>query len=165
MELLRDTPWGRFKFAVHAKRGQVRRLGDGTTCSPRLPNDMRIDQCVLHRLEARCLNEDVLDVELYLLPEDRFEIDQNSGEALDAFDLTGPSGTGSAATRNPDWMVDRHAIAFRRVNSGKGTLCASYDVRSAKVITVEAAWAWTSLPATDQEGLSPWFAVDKVMQF
>lgn len=132
-----------------------------------LPDGMRLDRCVRQKLSFSSAPDECFQVNLDLHPKLGLSSEWESGEALDAIVLSDASGSAvCVGMRSPDWMVSKHPLEILSASAGNAhSLSASYEVKTLSNITIELVTAWTMNALTEQEALSPWFAVDRTLSF
>lgn len=137
-------------------------------CHPDLPKGMRIDWCSLDSVVVDCIAGSRFTIGLKVQPAtaDGWEMNRETGEALDAITLRSRSGhVACVAMRDPDWMATRFALHLVSASSDISNLTATYEATGPTRPIVQIALAETSNPSNEQEALSPWFAVDKALNF
>ena len=160
-----STGLGETRFRIETA-SPTRVLSDGEHRNVSLPRGMAVDWLIIDRIEVDAAAGDTLAISMGVMPSEGGEGSDEPGECLDAIVVEQPTGEiGAVALRSPDWMTQRHGIEVIEAFASNELFSTQYRIMRPQKIIVEAAYALTFTPKDKQAALSPWFAVDKALQF
>lgn len=161
----RRFPFAEFRLEIQTV-STTRMIHDAEPVCPTLPVGMRIDDCRLFAVSIACSAGETLTICLEVFPAEEWTAELATGEWLDGFELESRDGTAALGMRDPEWLCDRFGLVSLEASSATARphrCTATYKSLSRTQIDLQAACAWTHNPKTEQEALSPWFAVDLAM--
>jgi hypothetical protein len=141
---------------------------ESVPCEPELPKGMRVDFCVLDSVAVECVEGSRFTVLFEMLPAQTggWEASPDPGEALEAIRFESRAGdVASIAMRDPEWMEQKYNLRLIGTDNSDWSWAVTYQAKTSTRPRIEVAVAWIKKPLSDQEALSPWFAVDKALNF
>jgi hypothetical protein len=134
---------------------------------PTLPEGMRVDDCWILEFGVDCGADQSLMLELEIDPTADWSGGFATGEWLDAVELESADGDCAAVgMRDPDWLSAQFDLELIKANHRDRPpllFSATYRTRRAASMTIQLACAVSRSTKSDQEAVSPWFAVDLAM--
>jgi len=164
VEAFFDTDFARVTIRAKGEGLKGKRRGPQQCPDPR--PGFRIDWCVLDALRLEWPTDTVIDVSLELDAKAGWTMSQEDGEALICTTFEHAEGHQAAVgMRDYDWLARVLNMTFLEGSGSQSPFRARFKTKSSAERDIEISLALTLLPATETEANSPWFMVDKALQF
>ncbi|MEM9196694.1 MAG: hypothetical protein AAGD12_02480 [Pseudomonadota bacterium] len=157
-DLEMETPFGGVVLAASSGNADA-----VTAANAALPEGMRVDGAALGGLQLAVTPSDAITLMLTADLATDMVARFAPGEWLLAWEVQADGLAGAFGMRNAEWLAGKHGLHQTGFSDRNPGIALFLEAHQPLVAGLSFGAAWTHVPGSETERMSPWFALDQIL--